>query len=50
MTESSIAPSTDLSPLLGKSLPELTVWVAEHGQPAYRAKQLYQWLYEKGAR
>lgn len=50
MTESSIAPSTDQSPLLGKSLSELTVWVAEQGQPAYRAKQLYQWLYEKGAR
>ncbi|WP_013323464.1 23S rRNA (adenine(2503)-C(2))-methyltransferase RlmN [Gloeothece verrucosa] len=36
--------------LLGKSLQELTEWVQEQGQPAYRGKQLYQWLYEKGAR
>lgn len=36
--------------LLGKSLSELTAWVQEHGQPAYRGKQLYQWLYQKGAR
>jgi 23S rRNA (adenine2503-C2)-methyltransferase len=36
--------------LLGKSLEELTTWVQEQGQPAYRGKQLYQWLYQKGAR
>ena len=36
--------------LLGKSLAELTTWVQEQGQPAYRGKQLYQWLYQKGAR
>ncbi|MBE9167914.1 23S rRNA (adenine(2503)-C(2))-methyltransferase RlmN [Pleurocapsales cyanobacterium LEGE 06147] len=36
--------------LLGKSLEELTDWVRQQGQPAYRGKQLYQWLYEKGAR
>jgi 23S rRNA (adenine2503-C2)-methyltransferase len=36
--------------LLGKSLNELTDWVQTQGQPAYRGKQLYQWLYEKGAR
>lgn len=35
--------------LLGKSLPELTDWITQKGQPAYRGKQLYQWLYEKGA-
>ena len=35
--------------LLGKSLPELTQWVEKQGQPAYRGKQLYQWLYQKGA-
>ncbi|WP_330203224.1 23S rRNA (adenine(2503)-C(2))-methyltransferase RlmN [Cyanobacterium sp. Dongsha4] len=35
--------------LLGKSLSELTAWVENQGQPAYRGKQLYQWLYEKGA-
>lgn len=36
--------------LLGKSLEQLTAWVQEQGQPTYRGKQLYQWLYEKGAR
>lgn len=36
--------------LLGKSLPELTYWIQQQGQPAYRGKQLYQWLYQKGAR
>ena len=36
--------------LLGKSLAELTAWVQEQQQPAYRGKQLYQWLYQKGAR
>ncbi len=36
--------------LLGKSLTELTDWVQQQGQPAYRGKQLYQWLYERGAR
>jgi 23S rRNA (adenine2503-C2)-methyltransferase len=36
--------------LLGKSLTELTDWVQQQGQAAYRGKQLYQWLYEKGVR
>ena len=36
--------------LLGKSLAELTDWVQQQGQPAYRGKQLYQWLYQKGVR
>lgn len=38
------------SALLGRSLEELTQWVQEQGQPAYRGKQLHQWLYQKGAR
>lgn len=38
------------SALLGKSLDELTQWVQDQGQPAYRGKQLHQWLYQKGAR
>lgn len=38
------------SPLLGKSLAELTDWMQQQGQPAYRGKQLYQWLYQQGAR
>jgi 23S rRNA (adenine2503-C2)-methyltransferase len=36
--------------LLGKSLEELTEWVQQQGQPSYRGKQLYQWLYQKAAR
>ncbi len=32
-----------------KSLPweELELWVTEQGEPAYRARQLYQWMHEK---
>ncbi|BAZ45932.1 radical SAM enzyme, Cfr family protein [Chondrocystis sp. NIES-4102] len=41
---------TNSEVLLGKSLEELTQWVQEKGQPAYRGKQLHQWLYQKGAR
>jgi len=37
-------------PLLGMSLAELTTWVEQQGQPAYRGKQLHQWLYQQGAR
>lgn len=37
-------------PLLGRSLAELTDWVQQHGQPAYRGKQLHQWIYQQGAR
>ena len=50
MTISTVKPSVDASALLGKSLAELTTWVQEQNQPAYRGKQLYQWLYQKGAR
>jgi 23S rRNA (adenine2503-C2)-methyltransferase len=42
--------ATSSSILLGKSLPELTEWIEQQGQPSYRGKQLYQWLYERGAR
>ncbi len=37
-------------PLLSLSLEELTAWVQTQDQPAYRGKQLHQWLYQKGAR
>lgn len=43
-------PQAATRPLLGMSLIELTDWVQAHGQPAYRGKQLYQWIYERGAR
>ncbi len=39
-----------LQPLLEMTLEELTDWVQEQGQPSYRGKQLYQWLYQKSAR
>ncbi|QHV01108.1 23S rRNA (adenine(2503)-C(2))-methyltransferase RlmN [Synechocystis sp. CACIAM 05] len=42
-----MAPSP--APLLSLSLPELTDWVQTTGQPAYRGKQIHQWLYQKGA-
>ncbi|NEQ75318.1 MAG: 23S rRNA (adenine(2503)-C(2))-methyltransferase RlmN [Okeania sp. SIO2C9] len=48
MTQSLITPTQ--TPLLGLSLPELTEWVQQQGQPAYRGKQLYQWIYQKGAK
>jgi 23S rRNA (adenine2503-C2)-methyltransferase len=43
-------PITDDVPLLGRSLTDLTTWVQQHGQPAYRGKQLHQWLYQQGIR
>ena len=50
MTLQTLTKSTNSEVLLGKSLDELTAWVQKQGQPAYRGKQLYQWLYQKGAR
>lgn len=41
---------TSIPPLLGASLTELTQWVQQQGQPAYRGRQLHGWIYEKGAR
>ena len=38
------------SPLLGQSLAQLTAWVQQQGQPAYRGRQLYDWIYHKGVR
>ena len=37
-------------PLLGASVAELTAWVQQQGQPAYRGKQLHDWIYHKGVR
>lgn len=37
-------------PLLGCSLAELTEWVQQQQQPAYRGRQLHQWIYQQGAR
>lgn len=38
------------TPLLGASVTELTQWVQQQGQPAYRGQQLHNWIYQKGAR
>lgn len=40
----------DLPPLVGRTRAELQSLMAELGQPAYRGKQLAQWLYARGAR
>jgi len=51
VTSSASSPATTPDqPLLGRSLDDLTAWVQQHGQPAYRGKQLHQWLYQQGAR
>jgi 23S rRNA (adenine2503-C2)-methyltransferase len=39
-----------LPPLLGATKAQLTDWVQEQEQPAYRGQQLHQWIYQKGAR
>ncbi len=32
--------------LFGLTLPQLQQWLAERGEPAFRAKQIYNWLYQ----
>ena len=39
-----------IQPLLGMGLPALEQWAKEHGQSAFRGRQLHDWLYAKGAR
>ncbi|HET9650833.1 MAG TPA: 23S rRNA (adenine(2503)-C(2))-methyltransferase RlmN [Usitatibacter sp.] len=34
--------------LLGFTLPQLTEWVAAQGEKPFRAKQLYQWIHQRG--
>lgn len=43
-------PMQSSTPLLGASLSELTAWVQQQGQPAYRGRQLYEWIYQKNVR
>jgi 23S rRNA (adenine2503-C2)-methyltransferase len=47
---SSPQPDDSAKCLLGQSQEALTAWVQHHGQPAYRGKQLHNWLYQKGVR
>jgi 23S rRNA (adenine2503-C2)-methyltransferase len=52
-TQSSKIPQPEVSsipPLLGASVSELTQWVQQQKKPAYRGRQLHQWIYQKGAR
>lgn len=39
-----------IPPLLGASRAQLTDWVQQHQQPAYRGQQVHQWIYQKGIR
>ena len=39
-----------IPPLLGASRSQLTTWVQQQQQPAYRGQQLHQWIYQKGVR
>lgn len=36
--------------LFGKDLGAIESWVVAKGEPAFRAKQIYEWLYAKGVR
>ena len=42
--------ATDARPLLGMSPAELQDWCSAQGQPAFRARQLHEWIYARGAR
>ena len=42
-TLSTTQPKTDL---LSLTLPQMQQWMTEHKQPAFRAKQVYSWLYQ----
>ena len=44
------APPALSRPLLGLGRPELEQWAEEQGQPAFRGRQLHEWLYARGAR
>jgi len=35
-------------PLLGQSLAELEAWAVAEGQPAFRGRQIHEWLYRRG--
>ena len=39
-----------LTPLLGLGVAELEAWAQAQGQPAFRGRQLHDWLYNRGAR
>ncbi len=43
-------PPEEALPLLGMGLSDLEQWAKQHGQAAFRGRQLHDWLYAKGAR
>ena len=43
-------PPEEARPLLGMGLSALEQWAKQHGQAAFRGRQLHDWLYAKGAR
>lgn len=43
-TETTIIRKTDL---LGLTLPELQQWLVERGEATFRAKQIYQWIFQR---
>ncbi len=42
--------ASSIPPLLGASRSQLADWVQQYQQPAYRAQQVHQWIYQKGVR
>src|SRR5438067_11070302 len=48
MTLTSISTHTNKkTDLLGLTLPPLQQWLVERGEPAFRAKQIYNWLFQR---
>ena len=43
-------PPTAQQPLLGLGVEALQAWAVAQGQPAFRGRQLHDWLYNRGAR
>ncbi len=43
-------PVATSTPLLGLGLAQLEQWAHQQGQPAFRGRQLHDWIYAKGAR
>jgi 23S rRNA (adenine2503-C2)-methyltransferase len=40
--------SSSKTNILGMNLPTLTAFLAQHGEKAFRAKQVYQWIHQRG--
>ena len=46
MTITPVTPTIKKTDLLGFTLPQLKEWLIERGEPVFRAKQIYSWLYQ----